>query len=118
MTIKRVLVVDDDPSVRIQLQLYLETLGLAVETAEDGQEALSKLEQIGYDAVVTDYSMPVVDGLAVLQHIQKTHPALPVVLMTGDRSHWIVARALALGAWACLFKPFHPRDLGQALKWW
>jgi len=117
MTIKRVLVVDDDPSVRIQLQLYLETLGLAVETAEDGQEALSKLEQIGYDAVVTDYSMPVVNGLAVLKHIQEKYPSLLAIMMTGESDGQVVEEALASGARACLFKPFRPKDLGQVLRW-
>jgi CheY-like chemotaxis protein len=115
---KRLLVADDESVVRNLLQKYLEALGHVVETAKDGQEVLRKLDHNDYDAVVTDYHMPVVDGLAVLKHIQDGHPALAAVLITGDRSHWIVERALALGAWACLFKPFHPRDLGQALKWW
>lgn len=118
MTVKRVLVVDDDPAVRCLLQHYLETLGHVVETAEDGQQALTKLDQTGYDAVVTDYSMPLVNGLGVLKHIQDKYPSVPAVMMTGDKSNRIVTQAMAAGARACLFKPFRPQDLGQVLKWW
>lgn len=72
---KRLLLVDDDPAFRNSLQEYLE--GHAVETAENGREALTKLEQAGYDVVLTDYNMPEVNGLGVLQHVQQYHPFLP-----------------------------------------
>jgi CheY-like chemotaxis protein len=113
---KRILVVDDDPAIRGLLQDYLEWSGYAVETAENGREALSKLVEAGYDAVVTDYSMPEVDGLAVLKHIRRHHPSLPVVMMTGEKGSHVAAQSfVALGARACLFKPFAPQDLEQVL---
>ena len=116
MTVKRVLVVDDDPEVLSLLQNYLEALGHAVEVASDGREALSRLDEPGYDAVVTDYSMPAVNGLAVLQYIQEYHPALPAVMMTGEEGNGIIEKALAAGARACLVKPFQLQDLRQILK--
>ena len=82
---KRLLLVDDDPAFRSSLQ---------VETAENGREALTKLEQTGYDVVLTDYCMPYVSGLAVLQHIQQHHPLLPVVMMTGERSSRVALESL------------------------
>ena len=54
---KRLLLVDDDPAFRSSLQEYLECHGHTVETAENGREALTKLEQTGYDVVLTDYCM-------------------------------------------------------------
>lgn len=66
MVMQRILLVDDDPTLRRLLQAYLETRGHAVETAENGRDALAKLGRTGYDAVVTDYNMPEVNGLAVL----------------------------------------------------
>ena len=55
---KRLLLVDDDPAFRNSLQEYLERHGHAVETAENGWEALTKPKQAGYDVVLTDYNMP------------------------------------------------------------
>ena len=113
---KRILLVDDDPTVRSLLQEYLETHGHAVETAENGREALAKLDQAGYDAVVTDYNMPEVNGLAVLCHVRQHQPSIPVVMMTGESWSQLAVQALAaLGAQACLFKPFAPQELEQAL---
>jgi CheY-like chemotaxis protein len=98
------------------LQAYLETRGHAVETAENGRDALTKLGRTGYDAVVTDYNMPEVNGLAVLQHIRQHQPSLPVVMMTGESGSQVAVQAfVALGAQACLCKPFDPEDLEQAL---
>ena len=116
MIIQRILLVDDDPTLRRLLQAYLETCGHAVETAENGRDALTKLGRTGYDAVVTDYNMPEVNGLEVLRHIRQHQPSLPVVVMTGERGGSTAVQALvALGAQACLFKPFDPEDLKQAL---
>jgi CheY-like chemotaxis protein len=113
---KRVLVVDDDPVLRSSLQAYLEDHGYAVETAENGREALTKLDHAVYDTVLLDYNMPQVNGLAVLRHIRQHCPSLPVVMMTGERgSHVAVQSLVALGAQACLFKPFDPQNLEQIL---
>jgi CheY-like chemotaxis protein len=113
---KRILIVDDDPTVRSVLREFLETNGHAAETVETGREALTKLEQASYDAVVTDYNLPEVNGLAVLRHARQYQPSIPVVMMTGEsRSHLAVEALAALGAQACLFKPFAPQELTQAL---
>lgn len=113
---KRILLVDDDLTLRGLLQAYLETHGHAVETAGNGRDALTKLGQAGYTAVVTDYNMPEVNGLAVLQHIRQHQPSLPVLMMTGERGGPATVQTLvALGAKACLLKPFDPEDLEQAL---
>ena len=91
--------------------------GHAVETAENGREALTKLKQAGYDVVLTDYNMAQVNGLGVLQHVQQYYPFLPVVMMTGERSSNVAVESfVALGAQACLFKPFELQHLEEILK--
>lgn len=113
---KRLLLVDDDPAFRNSLQEYLESLGHAVQTAENGREAMTKLKDAWYDVVVTDYNMPQVNGLGVLMHIQQYYPFLSVVMMTGERRSHVTAESfVALGAHACLFKPFDFRQLGEIL---
>jgi two-component system, cell cycle response regulator len=115
--VKRILLVDDDPDIRSLLQDYLEIHGHAVETAQNGREALTKLDQAGYDAVVTDCNMPGLDGLAVLRHVRQNRPSLPVVMMTGEGSSQLAVQTLvALGAQACLFKPFALQELAQIMK--
>lgn len=114
---KRFLVVDDDPILRGTLKTYLECNGHAVETAGNGREALTKLGEAAYDAVLLDYIMPEVNGLAVLRHIRQHQPSLPVMMMTGERDSHVAADSfVALGARACLFKPFDPRDLEQIMS--
>ena len=117
MTTQRFLVVDDDPALRSLLQQYLESRGHNVETAENGRVALTKLDQTVYDVVLLDYKMPEVNGLRVLRHIRQHCPSLAVVMMTGERgSHVAVQSLVALGAQACLFKPFDPQDLERILE--
>lgn len=116
---KRILVVDDEPSVRRVLRMSLEYYGHTVETASDGSEALSKLAQTAYDGVLLDFAMPGgIDGLAVLQHIRRRHPALPVVMMTGGPANDVVTPALAAGARSCLLKPFGMVELHHAVENW
>lgn len=115
---KRILLVDDNPTLRLLLQVRLEHNGYAVETAGDGREALTKVAVANYDGVLLDYRMPGIDGLAVLHHIREHHPALPVVMMTGDTRSPVAHQALAAGAQACLLKPFDRLDLEKVIKRW
>ena len=69
--------------------------------------------------MLLDYIMPEVNGLAVLSHIRQHHPSLPVVMMTGERDSQVAAQSLAaMGARACLFKPFDCHELEQVLTCW
>ena len=112
---KRILVVDDDPTFRTVLQMLLEDYGHIGEAAANAQEALTRLAQTDYDAVLLDYMMPEANGLTVLQHIQERHPSTPVVMITGHATSELAAQVLAAGARACLFKPFDCREFEQIL---
>jgi DNA-binding NtrC family response regulator len=77
------LVVDDDDQVRAVLTRQLQALGLEVDTAEGGAQAMVKLDRERFDALMLDLDMPGVTGLDVLLHVQRAAPALPVLVVTG-----------------------------------
>jgi signal transduction histidine kinase/CheY-like chemotaxis protein len=82
----RVLLVEDDPFVRTALFRALEQGGYAVVTASDGEKALKALAEPGHwDCVVSDVAMPHLDGEQLGVHLAKTHPGLPMVLVSGNR---------------------------------
>jgi CheY-like chemotaxis protein len=116
---RSILVVDDDPDLRGILQERLTSRGHRVETAENGHDALTKLDQADFDGVLLDYLMPGITGLAVLQHIRQHRPLLPVVvMMTGATGSQMAAQARAAGARACLLKPFDQGKLEQVVQCW
>lgn len=118
MLSRRILVVDDDPDLRSVLQERLTHCGYTVETAENGHDALTNLDQADFDGMLLDYMMPGITGMAVLQHIQQHCPLLPVVMMTGETSSQVAAQARAAGARACLLKPFDQEQLEQVVRRW
>jgi len=82
----RVLVVEDEVEIRTLLSRRLRRAGYAVEEAGDGQEALALVDREAPDVVVTDMSMPRLDGLGLLQELRRRDPDLPVIVLTGHGS--------------------------------
>ena len=113
---KHILVVDDDPALRTLFQALLESYGFSSETADNGRDAITKLERESYDAVVLDYMMPEITGLTVLGHIQQRYPAIPVVMLTGHTDSQVAEQALAAGARACLYKPIGLQALKETMN--
>jgi two-component system, sensor histidine kinase SagS len=112
---KRVLVVDNDESVRIAAHELLGRFGCDVETAHHGEEALLMVRSFHYDAVIADIRLPDMTGYDCFVRIREIHEHLPVILMTGfgyDPSHSIV-KARQMGLKSVLYKPFR---LDQLLK--
>ena len=107
---ERVLVVDDEPTVREVVQWYLEHDGYRVELAGDGADALDAFTARSPDLVVLDLMLPGVDGLEVCRRIRAAS-ATPVIMLTakGHEADRIVG--LELGADDYLVKPFSPREL-------
>jgi CheY-like chemotaxis protein len=91
--LRKVLVVDDDPVVGRSFDRVLSARGYAVITAENGQEALSKLGGENYDVVFTDIRMPGMSGLEVAERVKASQPWLPVVIVTGYGTEANEARA-------------------------
>lgn len=115
---KRILVVDDDPDIRQVLQDRLNSYGYHVETAINGREALDALKRNAFDGMVLDIRMPEIDGIEVLRQTRKSHPALPVVMVTASTVRNSVIEAMGVGAQAYLLKPFDAVQLKQAVERW
>ncbi|MET0287573.1 MAG: response regulator [Polyangiales bacterium] len=112
-----VLVVDDDSELRDEVGLFLEAEGFEVLLAGDGREALDVLRvRPDVSAIVLDLMMPVMDGAEFRreQLQDRSIAGIPFVLLTGRVDFTHMARAL--GAVACLQKPFEPQSLLRALR--
>jgi DNA-binding response OmpR family regulator len=106
----RILVVDDDPTIRDVLSRYLAHAGFAVHTAEDGLQALASMAENSPDLVVLDVMLPGLDGIEVCRRLRASTP-VPVVMLTalGEEDDRVVG--LEVGADDYLTKPFSPREL-------
>jgi len=79
----KILLVDDEPSILDLMQMVLESAGHEVRTAPNGEGALKALEEEKFGLVITDLSMPKMDGLVLTKEIKARHPGQTVVLLTG-----------------------------------
>ena len=113
-----VLVVDDDLGIRTTLREIIEAWGCVVKTASDGVEALGCIEQGGIDLVLSDVVMPNMDGHELFLAVQKSHPGLPVLMMTAfhyDKDH-IIKRSRMKGVHGVIFKkPVDPTKLQEVV---
>jgi excisionase family DNA binding protein len=113
----RVLVVDDEATIR---DLLSKTLALAeydVDLAPDGRGAIDRLRMIPYDLLITDLRMPGVDGLTVIREARRLKADLPVIIITGFSNEASAIEAVNLGVSGYLTKPFRvPRVLAAASK--
>ncbi len=110
----RVLVVDDEPGLVYALKSLVKALGHEPVVARSGAEALERLD--GIDTVVTDFSMPEMDGLQLLDAIRQRDETLPVVLLTAHGSERIAVRAMKLGAYEYVTKPFEIDEMTVVLE--
>ncbi|HYZ90654.1 MAG TPA: sigma-54 dependent transcriptional regulator [Myxococcales bacterium] len=107
----RVLVVDDEQSLRKVLAATLQREGYEVTVCGDGEEGLSALERDGADVVVTDLVMPKLDGLALLRKVVSRHPDVPVIVITAHGRIDSAVEAMKAGAFDFLAKPFDHGEL-------
>lgn len=115
---RKILTVDDSPSVRKMVEFSLKSKGYTMGSAGDGVEALEQLAQDQYDAVVLDVNMPRMNGLEFLEKM-KTHDeyaAIPVIMLTTEGQDEDRDKAMALGATAYIIKPFKPTQLLALLE--
>jgi excisionase family DNA binding protein len=113
----RVLVVDDEASIR---DLLVKTLALAeydVDVASDGRSALDRLRTDAYDLIIADLKMPGMDGLSVIREVRRFRADLPVIIITGYSTEASAIEAVNLGVSGYLTKPFRvPQVLAAAAK--
>jgi len=114
--LRRVLVVDDDPAVRKSFDRVLTGKGYAVITAENGEEALRKLNEEKYDLVYSDIRMPGMSGLEVAEKVRARRPWTPVVIITGYGTDIAEERAKAAGVSKFLHKPLSPAMIEDSAR--
>src|SRR5512145_3454066 len=110
----RVLLVDDEPSVRAALKELVQGHGWEPLVARSASEALELVDRA--DAVVTDFSMPEMDGMALLRALHERDESLPVILLTAHGSERLAVRAMKAGAYEYVPKPFDVDEMTIALE--
>jgi CheY-like chemotaxis protein len=116
----RILVVDDDISIRLAVRMILENAGHTVVVAEGGHAAVSAIEAFSFDVLVVDIFMPGMDGLETIKIFRENAPEVPIIAMSGyavrgEPMPDFFRKALDLGAALCLYKPFRNRELINAI---
>lgn len=107
----RILVVDDETSMREFLGILLEREGYLVDLAESGDSALSRLESSVYDLVISDVKMPGLDGIGLLARIKELAPDTAVLMVTAFCAAEQAVEAMKLGAYDYIAKPFNVEEI-------
>ncbi len=107
----RILIVDDEATIRDTLCTVLKEEGFDAESAENGRAALEKIQQNNYDLVITDLRMPEMDGLELLKAVKLNSPQTSVIIITAYGSMESAIEALRLGAFDYLIKPLDFDDV-------
>ena len=110
-----VLVADDEPRITKLVAMTLGDEGFRVVTANGGEEALRKAEEVRPDIVLLDIVMPDLDGIEVMRQLREWRP-VPVILLTAKGSTADKAKGLDLGADDYIAKPFHPDELAARVR--
>jgi CheY-like chemotaxis protein len=126
--LSRILVIDDDPAVRMTIKLVLERDGHAVELATDGLAGMKAIKAGGIDLLIVDIFMPGMDGIETIREVHRHQPGLPAIVISGTsldapglrepglKTPDFLAMAVKLGAVRSLQKPFKPRDIIGAVR--
>ena len=112
----RILVVDDEDIVVRSCVRILGEGGYQTDSAADGWEALKKVEENDYDLMILDIMMPKLDGMEVLRRMKEAHPDVDVVMVTGLSEIETAVKAIKLGAFDYLPKPFDPEELMHVVE--
>lgn len=111
MSAGKILIVDDERSMREFLSIYFKRNGFEVSTAPGGKEALEVVEKEFFNVVITDLSMPRIDGMKVLTRVKEVSPDTAVVVITAFSTSENVREAYRMGATDYIFKPFKVDEL-------
>jgi CheY-like chemotaxis protein len=113
----KTLIVDDSRTIRHVIKRVLErsVFRMGIEEAADGEKALARFNDGGYDLVFLDYNMPGLDGLDTLDRIRANSPETKIIMISAERNEERVNNALGRGAVAFLYKPFFASDVDRSL---
>ena len=113
---ERILIIDDESSIRKMFGLILSREGYNVTEAEGGNEGLLLIGSEEYDLVLLDIMMPGITGIECLERIKETHPELPVIMVTGVINVETTMEATEKGAFDYIIKPAKRVDLVDAVN--
>jgi CheY-like chemotaxis protein len=110
---KRILIVDDELAIRATMAVALNSVEYEIDLAENGIEAIGYLDRLSYDLIITDYSMPKMDGLEFTNIVVSKYPSIPILMVTGAE----LDRDLLKGKNAVFFpKPFNVIELQNRVE--
>ena len=112
----KILVIDDEPTLRESLQIALGSSGHEVTVARTGEEGLERFGQEKPDLVLLDHWLPGMNGDQVLQHMKEREPEIPVVIMTAQGSVELAVHAMKMGAFDFLVKPFELEQIEAVVQ--
>lgn len=113
-----VLIVEDNPLMRLTLEKHVAGLGYQVHTAEHGCQALEEIEKHSIDVILLDLMMPVMDGFTLLEHLKKCPDKrqIPTIVLSSAEEEAMAVRSIEMGAEDHLVKPFNPVFLKARLQ--
>lgn len=112
----KILIVDDEPLIRDALAFKLTKDGFDVDTAEDGEKAIQKIEAQEYQVIISDIMMPFISGFELVKILKERGTDAPVLMLTSLNSDTAVLKAFDLGADDFMTKPFSPNELSIRIK--
>jgi len=118
---KHIMVIDDSPTIRISVEFAIKTLGLPVQHAENGQDALDKIDGIkknGNDVAlcICDVNMPQMDGITFIKKYRQIDKFTPIIVLTTESEDEKIKEGREAGASGWIVKPFQPADLLEVVK--
>lgn len=113
---ERLLLVDDDLTLRVLLKRHITAFGLQADLATNGREAVALLEKHDYGVVITDMVMPEMDGMELIRHIRRFHPHCDVLVISGYTKLYSFSDLISAGASDFIGKPFARDELQAKLQ--
>ena len=113
---KWILLAEDNKTIQKLVFRFLKYIGFEVATASNGFEALALFQEKYFDLVLTDYQMPVMDGLRLAGHIKGRSPGTPVIMMTGSDREIVRQKMDKEAVEFVIFKPFKLQDLQRTVS--
>ena len=107
----KILIVDDDTAHLHMLRTLLKSFGHEVESATDGEDAITMVKEKPFDLILMDVRMAHIGGIEALRQIKECNPAIPVIIMTAYSSVDTAVEAMKLGAYDYLTKPLNFEEL-------
>ncbi|MEO5714281.1 MAG: response regulator [Luteolibacter sp.] len=112
----KVLIVDDEPTLRLGFAYALTNKSTIVETAANGHQALERIAEVGFDIMLLDLRMPEIDGLGVIRTLRESGNPMPIVLCSAALTPGAALCAIRHGVVDFLLKPVRPVDLRQVIE--